>query len=328
MWILLSILLAQSPSPTEGTVLPKEIQSVQLPIKRIINYFPGNVRLGPDGSVIMFADSTVFHYSSDGTLINKFGRAGEGPGEIKHVKCAVFNGEKYLVTDFNATLHFFDSNGEWISKYPGWVENLTVTQKGNIFATVFDVAKYNDPIQHVVCQMNSNEICEPATRFVQLSEENMGESKRALKHYIAEDHKIRVVGQLDRTIYTYCKKKHKLEGKLSFQLPYWVEGKDTLPKSRSRKALKDYWNSFSRIHGLWKLGDDFLVYYILPDSEHEQGFKSAIATIDENGKHTRSPYFFNGLFLGVSENKLYCLTMDETTEEVWPIYTLRVFKWQ
>ena len=88
----------------------------------------------PDGTggylVADIRQPTVFHYSAEGRLMQRYGRKGEGPGELNEVSAALPWGDEHVLVlswkPFAAQL-FQRSNGSFVERYPldSFVESAT-----------------------------------------------------------------------------------------------------------------------------------------------------------------------------------------------------------
>lgn len=313
---------------------PKEVCVYPLPVKRIVNVYPEKVAIQPDGTITMISDCTILHYDLDGKELNKFGRYGKGPGEFRGPTAVAFNGENYYVSDFHSSINVFDLQGNFLTKDLGHIKNVMISEKKNIFGTVFSSyydweSSENYQKVNVVCQIANMELCEPQDQFCQISELNSSEFLRGSRHYVAEGAKIWVLGQLDQTIFEFSSSKDLVQ-KIPFSVPNWVAPRGQESQGNTREQIRNYWSSYSRFYGIWKyVGDEFLIYYITPNENNDSGFDNVVVRVNSAGKLTRKPFVQEGVFLGVFERDLFFMeSKDDDSVDLFPEYEVRRFKWE
>lgn len=74
-----------------------------------------------DGSIILCAQKSVYHFASDGHLIRVLGKPGNGPGGFSRIGGAIWDGKNYRVYDSHRDdMSIFDVQGDFLARryYP------------------------------------------------------------------------------------------------------------------------------------------------------------------------------------------------------------------
>jgi len=89
--------------------------------------------------VLSSKDSAVFVFDREGRFLRRFGKPGNGPGELNMPIMISLSGEEILVLEMGRRLSLFDRNGEFLralSAKEYWILVATLDSRKNVYATV------------------------------------------------------------------------------------------------------------------------------------------------------------------------------------------------
>lgn len=80
--------------------------------------FPISVAVDKDDNVFVLdsKESCIKKFNADGKYLTRFGRAGQGPGELEYPMTIDCRGVRLLVTSMASYFHFFDLGGKYIER--------------------------------------------------------------------------------------------------------------------------------------------------------------------------------------------------------------------
>ena len=84
-------------------------------------FFPSDLAIGRDNNIYVLnpQESSVYHFSGNGTFLSKWGRPGSGDGEFRYPSGITTDGRGYVyVSDYaNNEIQKFTSNGTFVTKW-------------------------------------------------------------------------------------------------------------------------------------------------------------------------------------------------------------------
>ncbi|MGB9906636.1 MAG: 6-bladed beta-propeller [Candidatus Saccharicenans sp.] len=98
-----------------------------------------SVDVDDDGNIFILSprDAAVFIYNSSGRFLRKFGRPGQGPGELGPVQSISVSGDTVMINDLSRKISIFSRNGDFIRSFStkGYLLYFPrFDREGNIYA--------------------------------------------------------------------------------------------------------------------------------------------------------------------------------------------------
>ncbi|MGB9894101.1 MAG: 6-bladed beta-propeller, partial [Candidatus Saccharicenans sp.] len=99
----------------------------------------GSVDVDDEGSIFILSprDAAVFVYDSRGNFLRKFGRPGQGPGELGPVQSISISNNTVMINDLSRKISIFSRNGNFLRSFStkGYLLYFPkFDRKGNIYA--------------------------------------------------------------------------------------------------------------------------------------------------------------------------------------------------
>ena len=296
------------------------------------------VVLADDGTVLGLSPNQIWHWESDGRLIRKFGRKGEGPGEFIYISEALWDGEHYWVIDGSRqSSSVFDAQGNYLFQQGLYFRQL-LRVEGQMFCLDhsrlrFDPVTYPPVLQPIKYSIRDSKVNVEKTGlpFKKVSKKQMTFLFNFKLLWIARDgDRYLVVDQLEPKIRIYSSETIERENSvpldqtfsanyIPIQVTRWVNAPKDLPnQSQDYKTMKIWLHSFSKINYFGSLGEEkeYVVAYLIPDSEDNMASRQIIQSVDEQGKITGPLFEGEGLIVGSRNRQVLVYREIDTIEDV------------
>lgn len=322
---LLGFVLVQTPA----TEIKLENQDRYLP-----NASFNRVFLSKNNTFLAMTTYQVWHWDSEGNLINRFGSKGEGPGEFQFVGQVLWDGTYYWVVDSRMLeSSVFDNNGRFLFRHPLYFRQF-VPVEDEIFVLDFSQLNQRRGNLPTTLQKIEYDVGEKAinVKLVNPRFKKVSERQREFQYnfklvwVVREGNEYLVVDQLEPKIWRYSPETIARESKLTemelFEPPYtpfqatrWEEPPKSMPASRkSDREFVVWWRSWSRINYFAKAGNDYMVAYEAPDPDSPAESFQVIQRIAKNGKAIGKSMALEGAIMGVRNNQVYIFKEADTEE--------------
>ena len=238
----------------------------------------GQVRICKDGSFLANTFHHVWHWDSEGKLINMFGGRGQGPDEFQAISEIMFTGEYYWVIDgARAVSKIFDTNGEFLHEratpYRQFItagDQLFVVDRRGFSP---DPAYYPPVLQEIEYQITPHglNISDGPLRFKKVTRRQAQMLLNFKQSWIVPNNDgYLVMDQLEPIIRIYDAKALQQEKNRPLSEPWepdfiptvlkgWVSPPDAMPKDfQNNKSMLRWWQSWSRINYFAAAGQDLI----------------------------------------------------------------------
>ena len=302
----------------------------------LTNVHYGSVRLEEDGTYTTCSKYHMWHWDSNGQIINRIGGKGEGPGEFEAMGSVFWDGTYYWVIDARRKMSsVFDRTGRFLLRNRVYYRQLLQVD-GRLFGidtSHFDPFRINYPptIQELRYEINEqaltvNHLGAPFKKVTALQLAYRFNFK--LVWMVADKDRYLVVDQLEPKIRIYDRaallQEQALENKTPFeppairiQAPLWIPPPSEFASNiKSDSAFKRWWWSWSRINYFGKAGNDFVLVYQIPDPDFPESSLQAIQRIGRDGKAIGEALILKGLCMGIEGgDRIHLFCEDENSDK-------------
>ena len=281
---------------------------------------PTSARLARDGSIVIATAHQVWHFNEDGSLMNRFGRNGQGPNEYQFITSVLWDGSRYWVGDGNTlTTSEIDGRGDFVKKHSYY--HYFLYRLGNeTFALNAGIRfqKKERPAMIVPVDFRTGKAS--GRGFHQLSQEVVDLKYNFTDHFVEADTRhFYVLDQLVPKVKVYDRGSQKQTAEIDLKLPGFVHAPHQFikdPRKISRRTWRTWWASFSKFTGMAKLDSGFVVAYEVGDPDDEAETQLALCKLDEAGRNPVSIQLPQAYFLGGAGNQAAVMSVKEQNHEV------------
>lgn len=297
-----------------------------------------NAQIAKDGSILLAAGKELRHWDAQGRLLRKISSI-PGKVDFKLIMTFVWDANRgiyWVIDGFQSHFHFFDSDGTYLgSDYPYDPKDpqskRTQYQRLNligsrVFAqdnsemgarmpglpTIFQLLEV-DRTEDGVKLRKVGPTCYPARQML------LAYNYMFKRHWLVQkgfSKNFFVVDELSTAILEYGPQPGQdiSDGivreisRLPLTMEDWVGSKppDQFVKLNSRREQVNWILSFSRLTGLYRLEQDFLVGYSIPSREGELGLL-ALQRVNGKGQRIGNKVIIDGILIGTHENRAMVL---------------------
>lgn len=329
------------------TLATEPVQEIKLDNKGIYlsktSY--GQVHMALDGTFLVSSQYHLWHWNQDGSLINRIGGKGEGPGEFMGAGQTLWNGEHYWIIDSQRLLSsIFDHNGRYLSRKSVYYRQF-VHVDGQLF--VVDPSRYDSfnpnypPIlQEIRYQIKNGELSVEHTdllfRKISRQQNELMLNFKLLWAVREGKDRYLVVDQLEPKMGIYDPQARVREKKLPMRsvfepkfipmrLKYWVDPPRAFIKNVTiRNEFLRWWQSWSRINYFGRAGEDYVVAYEIPDPKNLESSLQAVQRVAKTGHALGDMLILEGFCMGSRDDKLYVFFEGEASKKFE--YFIRVYE--
>jgi sugar lactone lactonase YvrE len=105
--------------PTAGLEFVQQIGELEPEDENYLFSFPISVAEDEEGNIYIMdiKECCIKKFTADGVYMSRFGRPGQGPGELEYPETIDCHGRRLLVTTASAQFHLFDLDGKYIERF-------------------------------------------------------------------------------------------------------------------------------------------------------------------------------------------------------------------
>lgn len=288
------------------------------------------LRLFEDGSVIAMTKYHVWHWNQDGSLRNRFGGKGEGPGEFSFVGEVHWDGEFYWVIDGRRLVSsVFDHQGRFLFSQALFVRQF-VPINNRLFAV--DISEYNPfqknyppVLRELDYSIHGEQIVlgNQGLRFRKVTE-RQAELRFNFKLIwaVRQNDTYYVMDQISNRIWVYSPPALAAEAAVGPDKPFepdylelplrgYVPPPEQFEPKRSRIESLIWWKSWSRINFFGRAGEDFVVGYEMPNPENPKESLQAIQRVAVDGRLLGPELLTEGILVGVMDDQAWIFEEEE-----------------
>ncbi len=293
----------------------------------------GNVWLASDGSFLAHNQREVFHWSQDGRLRNRIGRI-EGYSSFRLIVALYYEPERdvyWLVDGERQRSLFFNGEGQFLGigyehddrGHPRDVYfRQLIRTPSYLFGLDWGVIDLWQSPRAKLLRRITFEFEEDRVRvrrlglpFHELTMDQTRLSQNFKLHYIVEDQlsgNLFVAFQLSRDLRQYLPEKGDSGGWTLNPRPLSVALSGFLDPPRffdeEIRGYDQYLNwlySWSRVNGLYPVGEGLLMGYEIPDPGDSRSHLQVLARFEMNGQAVGSPVTYRGNLMGIHQGLVH-----------------------
>jgi len=112
-------LMPQHDHPTAELEFVQQIGELEAEDENYLFSFPISVAEDEEGNIYILdiKECCIKKFTADGIYMSRFGRPGQGPGELEYPQTIDCHGQRLLVTTASAQFHLFDLDGGYIERF-------------------------------------------------------------------------------------------------------------------------------------------------------------------------------------------------------------------
>ncbi|CAM2008411.1 hypothetical protein [Acanthopleuribacter pedis] len=297
-----------------------------------------NAQIAQDGSILLAAGKELRHWDGQGRLLRKITG---GPGKVDFEMIMTFvwdanRGIYWIVDGFKSHFHFFDRDGNYLgSDYPYDPEDPaakpTQYQRLNlvgsrVFAQDNSEMAARMPGRPTIFQLLEVEVTKDGVDLKKVGPTCYPVRPMLLsynysfkRHWLVQkgfSKNFFVVDELSTAILEYGPQPGqdisdgivREVSRLPLTMEDWVGSKppNQFVSLTSRRDQVNWMLSFSRLTGLYRLEQDFLVGYSIPSREGELGLL-ALQRVNRKGRRMGDKVIIDGILIGTHENRAMVL---------------------
>ncbi|MCB1050896.1 MAG: hypothetical protein H6510_02345 [Acidobacteria bacterium] len=239
----------------------------------LLHYEKGNHLKWQAGSgLLIMSRHQVWHFDGQGHLLNRFGRAGQGPGEFSYIMCGIYREDGYWIVDgIRFTLSHFNRQGQWQKTYHQYYSDLFVGADQKVWAQIGggfrQLMKERKKIL-VNLKLGPNGAKPQGAIFHMLPQRVPELSYEYTEPLWAEDATSLYIGcAVDPTIWVYSKQTQAKATELALYLPGFIADPPNKLPALGPGDVKKLWqweDQFSQVTALARLPSGFAIQYTCP----------------------------------------------------------------
>ncbi len=301
-----------------------------------------NAQIATDGSILLAAGQELRHWDAKGNPIRTISSI-PGQVEIRGIMTFVYDATRgiyWIIDGFERRFHFFDKTGKYLgSDFPFDADDphakkvqyrRLILVGSRVFAQDNSALAGRMPVRPSIFQLlevdvekNGVNLRRVGPTCYEVRPTLMHYNYTFKRHWLVQkgfSKNFFVVDELSTAILEYGPEQGKdiSDGivrevsRLPLTMEDWVGSKppDQFISLTSRKEQVDWILSFSRLTGLYRLEQDFLVGYSIPNKKGGLGLL-ALQRVNREGRRIGSKVIIDGVLIGTHENRAMVLVRKE-----------------
>lgn len=291
-----------------------------------------------DGTILIATKSHIYHFDTDGHLINRFGGPGQGPNEYESIQAAIWTGSHYLISDGrNLRTGIVNGNGEFLAWEKTYYSKFMESSGEYFYVFGGPVKQIRREKPPFVGQFTlvSDGINDSFPRFHELTDKIVSLMYSYHDHFVAVEHQqVFVMNQLEPIIAIYQLRNKAIRGQQSVKLPQFIPGPEEWPfgayngNFEMRRKIIEWKHSWSRIEGLHVYQGRYYIAYTVP-AENDPNTDTLHRVFRWDPANESGELLDLGVnqFFGYRDGHVYSFHGDDEWQDEVPTYQVHVHTW-